>query len=330
MHGLKVPKNEGEKVRQLLIERKLLLLQYRIRRDEAFLYFPVKEQLPGYESVECSFERKPEPPQSLEKFEIRTFDIIGDIAIVDIPENVQNQRKEIAQILLSRKPVHTVVQKSSRVDGEFRTRTFEYLAGEPKTETVHTEYGLKFKVDISKVYFNPRLATERWRIAQKVQPGETVTDMFCGVGPFSIMISKFARAEKIYAIDINPEAIRFLRENVKLNRVKNVVPVLGDARKEILRIGHSDRIIMNLPQKAFEYLPEALQCGRIIHYYRITADIQGEIEKVKALCRKMGKPSKIPTYKTVKSYSPDMELYRIDILCSSLSGSTPRSSRPSV
>ena len=311
MRGLKVPKHDGEKVRTQLIQQGYLVTQYKIKRDETYIYFPVKEGIPGYEVVECSFEEQKKPVESLKKFGISSFDSIGDIAIVDIPEEVQEKRKEIAHVLLTRPFIKTVVQKSSRVEGEFRTRTYEYIAGEQKTETVHREYGLKYKVDINTVYFNPRLATERLRIARKVTPGEVVTDMFCGVGPFSIMISKFSEAEKIYAIDVNPEAIRFLKENININNVKNITPILGDAKEEIVKTGHADRIIMNLPQKAFEFLPEAVLHGDIIHYYRITSDVQGEIEQIKSLETK--KTLKILQFHTVKSYSPDMEMCRIDI-----------------
>jgi tRNA (guanine37-N1)-methyltransferase len=313
MHGLKVPKKEGERMRQILLEQGLLVSDYKIRQDETFLYFPVRKGLPGYDIVELSFDKRTMPPKSIKEYGVKSFDIIGDIAIVDIPQDIEYQKEEIAQILLYRKPIRTVVQKGSAVGGELRTRTFHNIGGEPKTETIHTEYGLRFRVDITKVYFNPRLATERWRIAQNVNPGEVITDMFCGVGPFSLMMSKFSRAEKIYAIDINPEAIKFLKENLKINKIENVIPILGDAREEIKKVGPSDRIIMNLPQKAFEFLPEALQYGRIIHYYRITADIQGEIERIRTLGCTMGMETAILAYESVKSYSPRMEMFRIDI-----------------
>lgn len=312
MLGLKVPKPEGEKLRQILIQKRVLLSDYKIKRDETFIYFPVKEGFPGYETVECSFEKRMTHPASVRKFGISSFDIIGDIAIVDIPEELQEEKEEIARALLTRKPIKTVVQKISKVQGEFRVRTFQHLLGEEKSETVHTEYGLKFKVDINDVYFNPRLSSERLRIAKKVNPGEVVTDMFCGVGPFSVMISKFSQAEKVYAIDINPAAIQLLKDNLKLNKIRNVIPILGDAQEEIPKIGRTDRIIMNLPQKAFEFLPQALQYGGIIHYYTITPDIQGEVEKIKTLQHE-GITLEIIQYRTVKSYSPDMELYRVDI-----------------
>jgi tRNA (guanine37-N1)-methyltransferase len=313
MRGLKVPKREGESVRKLLIEENALVKGYKIKRNEKFLYFPVKREIPGYDIVETDFEKSPSPPESLCTFGLRSFDIIGDIAVVDIPEELEDKKEEIARILLGRNPVHTVVGKASRVSGTLRTRTFEHLSGEEKTVTTHKEYGLLFKVDISQVYFNPRLSTERWRIAQKVKPGEIVIDMFCGVGPFSIMIAKNAHPKTVYAIDINPRAIELLKENIILNKVDTVVPILGDAKKEITHLGQADRIIMNLPQNAFEFLPAALSHGKIIHYYCITSDIEQEFEKINALGQDLGCSIHIINLETVKSYAPDMDMHRIDL-----------------
>jgi tRNA (guanine37-N1)-methyltransferase len=291
MRGLKVPKKAGEEVRHILVEKGLLLPEYKIKRDDAFLYFPVKKGIPGYDTMECVFEKRKEHPESIKKFGLSSFDIVGDIAIVNT--------------------IHTVVEKMSEVQGEFRVRRFRHLGGDKKSETIHSEHGLKFHVDINTVYFNSRLSTERLRIAQTVQRGEVITDMFCGVGPFPLMISKFSQAEKIYAIDFNPRAIEFLKENITINKIKNVIPILGDAKEEVPKIGRVNRIIMNLPHSAFDFLPVALQYGDLIHYYTITADMQGEVERVKAL--NVNVPLTIRGYKTVKTYSPDMEMYRIDI-----------------
>lgn len=313
MRGLKVPKRDGEKVKKALIEQGLLVSGLKIARDKTYVYFPVKEGIPGYDTVDITFEKKEKHPESLQKFGLRSFDIIGDIALVDIPEELEEEKGKIVTALLARKPIHTVVQRSP-VNGEFRTRACQHLGGDQKSETIHTEYGLKFKVDINNVYFNPRLSTERLRVAQKVNPGEVIIDMFCGVGPFSLMIAQYSDAEKIYAIDINPKAVALLKENIKLNKITNVIPILGDAKEEIKRIGNSDRIIMNLPQKSFLFLPEALQHSGVIHYYRITADVQGEIDRIIALGNTMDILLTGVQYRTVKSYAPDMELYRIDIV----------------
>ncbi|MGD2247830.1 MAG: class I SAM-dependent methyltransferase family protein [Candidatus Methanofastidiosia archaeon] len=313
MHAVKVPKQEGEKIRRILVENKVLLPEYKVDHDKKYIYFPVKSGagIPGYKTVEHSFQKREHPP-SLDTFDIRSLDIIGDIAVIDIPEEAPH-KNDIAKALLARKPIKTVVEKSSKVQGEHRTRELTHIMGEQKFETVHKEYGLLYKVNIDTVYFNPRLATERMRITKMVTPGEVVADMFCGVGPFSLLISKFSKAETIYAIDINPHAIALLKENITLNHCDNVIPILGDSKEKIKTVGHVNRIIMNLPHSAFEFLPVALPCGDIIHYYRITSDIQGEIDNIRLLSGKMGTNIDIIDWSVVKSYSPDMEMYRVDI-----------------
>ncbi|MBU7013777.1 MAG: class I SAM-dependent methyltransferase family protein [Theionarchaea archaeon] len=313
MRGLKVPKREGESIRKSLVEENILVKGYKIERDEGFLYFPVKREVPGYDMVEMDFQESPSAPESLGRFGLKSFDIIGDIAVVDIPEELEDKKMEIASILLSRSSVHTVVGKTSRISGPLRTRTFEHLLGEEKTVTIHKEYGILFKVDIEHVYFNPRLSTERRRIAQKVSPGEVVIDMFCGVGPFSIMIAKHSQPKIIYAIDINARAIELLKDNIVLNKANRIIPILGDAGEEITHLECADRVIMNLPQNAFEFLPKALSHGRIIHYYCITSDIEKECQRIHSLSQNLGQNVHIMNLTTVKSYAPDMDMYRIDL-----------------
>jgi tRNA (guanine37-N1)-methyltransferase len=115
------------------------------------------------------------------------------------------------------------------------------------------------------------LLEEHNRIAQLVQSGETIVDMFCGVGPFPIHIAKQKDAE-IIAIDINPSAIALLRESIDLNRlVGTIEPIIADARKYISSVELSaDRVIMNHPSGASEYVHDAcsiLKSGGIMHYY---------------------------------------------------------------
>lgn len=99
------------------------------------------------------------------------------------------------------------------------------------------------------------------RLARTIRPDETVVNMFAGVGSFSVLMAKQGRAETVYSIDVNPSAVRFMRENVRLNEVQgHVIPVLGDAKEVI--VGHlqdtADRVAMPLPEKAHEYLDYAL------------------------------------------------------------------------
>jgi tRNA (guanine37-N1)-methyltransferase len=88
---------------------------------------------------------------------------------------------------------------------------------------------------VTKVYFSPRLSQERLRIAQKVRGGEVVIDMFAGVGPFSIQIAKKFNNVKVYAIDTNPVAIQFLKQNIALNKIENIFPLEAILERSLKR-----------------------------------------------------------------------------------------------
>jgi tRNA (guanine37-N1)-methyltransferase len=172
------------------------------------------------------------------------------------------------------KNIKTVLAQTSAVHGDFRLRRLLFVAGENGTITTHREWGCLFSVDVKKCYFSPRLSYERMRIAKQVGNGEVVLNMFAGAGCFSILIAKYSNAEKVYSIDVNPSAVRYMQENTKLNRVYGRVScLLGDAKEIVERNLRrtADRVLMPLPEKAFEYLPYALsalkKAGGWIHYY---------------------------------------------------------------
>jgi len=227
-----------------------------------------------------------------------SYDIVGDIAIVRIPEALRHRASEIAEAIIQiNSHVRTVLNQISPVSGDFRLRRLEWIYGEKKTETIHREHGCLFKVDLEKCYFSPRLLFERSRIAEQVKPSETVINMFAGVGCFSIIIAKKSDVRRVYSIDINPWAIRYAEENVRLNRVEHIVkPILGDAKiviEDKLK-GLADRVLMPLPEKAYEYIGYAIIAlkseGGVVHYYDFVHAGRGEdpIQKVEErICRKL-------------------------------------------
>jgi tRNA (guanine37-N1)-methyltransferase len=204
-----------------------------------------------------------------------SYDIVGDIAIFKLPCASRQNARNIAKTIISvHKNVKTVLAQVSPVAGDFRLRRLAHVSGENRTSTIHSESGCLFSVDVDKCYFSPRLYYERSRIARLVKSNEAVVNMFAGVGCFSIIIAKHANTAKVFSIDVNPTAIQFMHENIMLNRVYgNVIPLLGDAKAIIeRRLQHvADRVLMPLPEKAFEYLPYALSAlktsGGWIHYY---------------------------------------------------------------
>jgi tRNA (guanine37-N1)-methyltransferase len=205
----------------------------------------------------------------------RAIDFVGDIAIIEIPPALEADKSTIGEaILKAQKNVHTVLAKASAIGGTYRTREFSIIAGEPKTETTHKEYGCKYYVDLAKAYFSPRLSYEHKRVASLVEEGETVIDLFAGVGPFSIQIARTHENVRVYAVDVNPYAVEFLKKNIRLNRVEDrVCPLLGDAKQVVAkRLSKvADRVIMNLPESAIEFVGvacEALELtGGIVHFY---------------------------------------------------------------
>ena len=204
-----------------------------------------------------------------------SFDIVGNIAIIKSPnENPENAKAAANHIMTTHKSVKTVFIQTSPILGEFRVRNLSLLAGENVTTTKHHEWGCVFAVDVEKCYFSPRLSFERMRIARLVADGETVVNMFAGVGCFSIVIAKKAANVKVYSIDVNPIAVGYMEENVKANKVEDkVAPLFGDAKTVITSQLHgiADRVLMPLPEKALPYLPYAVlalkKTGGWIHYH---------------------------------------------------------------
>ncbi|MCP8317844.1 MAG: class I SAM-dependent methyltransferase family protein [archaeon] len=203
-----------------------------------------------------------------------SFDMIGDIAVIKIPDALLNKKFIIAKAIIDNmKSIKTVLRQVTPVSGDYRTRELEHILGEDKTITLYKEHGCMFKVNLAKVYFSPRLSTERIRIARKVEHGEIVVNMFAGIGSFSILIAKHQPSSMIYSIDINPDAYDLMLENIKLNKVSSrVMPLLGDARviiEDSLK-GVADRVLMPLPEKAIDYIDVALTALKpkgVIHYY---------------------------------------------------------------
>jgi tRNA (guanine37-N1)-methyltransferase len=203
------------------------------------------------------------------------FDIIGDIIILKIPDSLNSKKQIIADtILMNVKSAKSIFAQTSSVQGDYRIRNLEYLAGANSTVTEYKEHGCRFKVDVMKTYFSPRLSTERLRISKMVTDNEIITNMFAGVGTYSILIAKSNKSCKVYSIDSNPVANELALINAKLNKVQErVIPICGDATEVVNKQlkGTSTRVLMPLPEKAKEFVDSAVLALRqkkgMIHYF---------------------------------------------------------------
>lgn len=255
-------------------------------QDESVL----RRELGSFQVLEASFEpllsrpgnlrdavRGMVPPHLVSQLP-RSFDITGDIAIIELSSELEAYSVEVGKGVLQVNPhVRLVLRKSGDVMGKFRTRELEAVAGSGGMETVHHEFACRYHLDVSLVYFNPRLAHERRRVAEQVKEDEVVVDMFAGVGPYSILAAKLQPRSRVYAVDINPSAVKYLKENILANEVADrVIPLLGDARELSRNVLHgaADRVIMNLPSESQHYLDAALHVlkstGGLVHFYQFT------------------------------------------------------------
>lgn len=308
-----VPRAEGEATRRTLVEAGLLATGLKIRADEAQVYLPVVPDLddrilaqvaPGRQIAECEFEEseRRKTIEDLLGFE-PSFEIIGDIAVT-----VEDYDRKVGEAIMAvHSNVKTVLVPVTGVTGEFRVREFRVLCGEGRTTTTYREHGFAFEMDLAKVYFSPRLSTERKRVADQVTDMEFVVDMFAGVGPFAIPLAK--RAMYVVAVDKNPAAVEYLQKNIQLNHVKSIEAVCMDAR-DLALPQPADRAIMNLPHSAFDFLEKAFELvhtGGIIHYYDIrpeTEIFEGIVGKVKQKASECGVLIEILNKRIVRSYSP--------------------------
>ena len=316
---VRVEREVGEETRQALAERDIIDGAHEIVHEDGFLYIPVTD--PGavpdeYEVVdrEAPARETQTMPAELVEFDV-SYERIGDVVVVD--EDDPERARELADaIVASALPVKTVLNRASKIKGEQRVRDWELLAGED-TEAVHREYGCEFALDLAAVYFSPRLATERHRVIEQVAAAEQVLDMFAGVGPFVIPAAE--RGATAVGVDVNETAIQYLRENAERNGVADCVTAIhGDVRDVAADYaGWADRLVMNLPHSADEFLDTAVRLAGgecVLHYY----DIQHEDDPFGPGERAIREAARdyevtVQNRRVVRSYAPHEENVVLDV-----------------
>ncbi|MBD3405817.1 MAG: hypothetical protein GF411_06770 [Candidatus Lokiarchaeota archaeon] len=318
--SISVPISFGENTRKALLEADLLDISFKIRSVNGTLLLPLTKELTenelfrllGHDEFQIEheeFESIPSSPRTLaevmsdelspSELELlpRAYDLIGDIAILEIPEELIQYKDKIGEAFRSlHKNVSVVLAKQGAISGTTRIRDYDLIAGEHRTNTTHIEYGCRIAVDLAKAYFSPRLLEEHNRIAKQVTPGETIIDMFTGVGPFPLHIAKETDAI-VFAIDINPDAISLLKKSMKLNKfVGRITPIIADAELYVTENfdSNADRVIMNHPSGASSFVKAAciaLKPDGIMHYYDFVGGDDPEalmISRLKSLIKSAG------------------------------------------
>lgn len=326
MKAVKVPLKQLNDIRKVLMEEKLMNMDYKIKTTEEFGYIPINGTADSYEVCEIELEPLKKYPKDFtellkdiltaeEASNLKTsFDITGDIVILEIPKELEDKKREIGKATLEFTKRKSVFMKKSAIHGTTRIRDLELIAGEDNSVTVHKEHGVRLQLNVEEVYFSPRLATERKRVSDTVRENEKILDMFCGIGPFPIVIAKNNNVD-ITAVDINSKAIEYLKKNIKLNKLQGTIRPIASDVNEIEFKEKFDRIIMNLPGLAYTFLDLAMNLideDGIINYYEFSDGYSQGIERLQDAARKKNKKVEIINTRKVKSSSPGMWHVSID------------------
>jgi tRNA (guanine37-N1)-methyltransferase len=334
--GICVHLKNAEKTRKYLSGKNLVRNDLKIEKDEYFIYFPVKnipEEINTYKVIKKEFVKKEKKPTSYkENVDIpkelkqklpTSYDIIGDIILIKLPDNLLKYKREIGKALLGSKKNIKTVCLIEPVTGEYRTRKIQVISGKKNTKTAYKEYGLTFELDVKNTYFSSRLATERKRIANLVKPIEKIVDMFTGIAPFHVMILKYADQKVIYAVDKNKYAIQYAKQNIIRNNVLDKIEIIHADAENISQVlskknVKADRIIMNLPFSAYKFFQNALEITAntcIIHYYDILKEdeIPKRIEGLKKIAKENNISLENLNIKKIKTYAPREFYIGIDI-----------------
>ena len=233
---------------------------------------------------------------------------IGNILILD--NNYQNNDFDY----LAKKHNVKTIMKIDHIQGTKREPVYKILYG-GETETINKENGCFFKLDLTKVMWSKGNNNERLRIAKLVGDGERVIDMFAGIGYFTIPIGVHSNACEVIAIEINPNSYYFLCENIKLNKLDNIIPVLGDCREQTPKY-KADRIVMGYVKTTHHYLKTAINSlneGGIIHYHETVPE---KLIKTRPLERIRsnadGREVELLKINKIKKYAPGVEHVVID------------------
>lgn len=247
-----------------------------------------------------------------------SYDIIGNIAIMKFDKEDKKKKLEIARKLLEERPsITSVLEKVERVKGKLRTIKTRLIQGKKTKEALYNENGCRFKLNVDRCYFSPRLANERLEIANRCRLQDRVLVLFAGVAPFSIIIAKKSHCN-VVSVELGKECSKYARENVRLNKLDNKVKVIqGDVRKlDKLIEGKYDKIIMPRPQlkdSFLEYVWKFVKKGTEIYYYDFGKDLEEILNKIEKEMKKADRKVKVIGFKKAGEIAPFKYRWRIDM-----------------
>ena len=244
----------------------------------------------------------------------------GDVLTIKLPTRLKKYKKEIGKKYAEVLNCKTVLNDIGGISGKYRTPNVELIYGSKKTETIHKENGIKYKLDPQKIMFSSGNIDERLRMANISNTNEIVVDLFAGIGYFTIPIAVYSKPKKIYACEINPSSYDYLCTNIVINNVVSIVEPLKGDNREISPRNIADRVIIGYFSDIHEFLPTAITCLKnytgIIHYHNTFPDKivpETPLKTIKKIAGQYERKIKLLKCKHVKTYAPGISHFVLDI-----------------
>ena len=331
---LRVERRKADETLRTLLALGLLDRGKGIQRGKVWIDFPItgrpppemgeviegemerlEEQIPPYERAVTSADIPPE----LKRFLPDKWERLGKVLVLKLPTRLQEHRTEIARAYAGALEVETVLQDLSGSKGVLREPTTELLLG-TRTETVHIENYVRYSFDAARIMFSSGNMAERIRMGKTVRTGETVVDMFAGIGYFTLQMAVHGKPKAVFACELNPVSYQYLVKNIRLNKVGRVVtPLEGDCGS-VAPEGVADRVVMG-HFDSVEFLPKALKVlkpeGGILHVHCICRKDRIPEEawsKVRRRVAEGGKSAELLHFEKVKSFKPRIWHIVLDVL----------------
>ncbi len=246
---------------------------------------------------------------------------LGRVLLLRLPESLRPFYPWIGGAWQEELGVSTVLVRAGPVDGELRRPSVEVVAG-TETETEVVEHGVRWRFDAARILFAQGNRTERRRAGELVRPGESVVDLFAGIGYFAIPAARSSPETRVLAVEKNPESFRYLEENLRRNGVADRVDArLGDNREVPVAPGSADRLFLGYLPSAVPWIPRALELARPsgawLHVHTVadahTARTSAEQGVVDAIRTRGGELLEPVRSRVVKPYGPGREHVVVDV-----------------
>lgn len=329
-----VPNHRASETIPDLLERDMVVRSAKISKNEGGTLVPVNPEGEDYalslgleviegevhgrkdKSPQQLIDRSLDLPAELKALLPQRWEFVGDVAVIRLDERLRPYEAKIGAAYADALDVSSVCVDRGGIHGELRRPKVDLIHGE-SSESVRLENGILYKLDVRELMFASGNVDERARMGSLDCEGETVVDMFAGIGYFTIPLAKHSGAELVYACEKNPQSFHYLKENIAINNVEERVrPVLGDNR-DLPLAGVADRVVMGYVRGTREFLWKGFDLvvpGGVIHFH----DTYPVWEMPQALERDVlmasaGREYSIEEIREVKSFAPSVSHYVADI-----------------